>query len=250
MRWRIGLLQDAAALERQAARDAAKKEAERKKANTPTVKTEAETKAEAEAAVKDKAAEEKDKHPPKPRIKPLSETKAIETGANFISETFLFSVAASLIIFESWRSGRKEKNRRDKVAERLADLEEENKAGRMALVELEREVLRLRAKEKGISSAELAKTKKILPPEVYELVKEDNDPTTVEKPSGWFSNITSVFSKDEADTEAKEALATNSPGPAEKVLQQADKALEEKRKHRDEEEEKEKNASILPSTRS
>lgn len=247
MRWRIGLLQDAAALERQAARDAAKKEAERKKANTPTVKTEAETKAEAEAASKEKATEEKEKHPPKPRIKPLSETKAIETGANFISETFLFSVAASLIIFESWRSGRKEKNRRDKVAERLNDLEEENRAGRMALVELEREVLRLRAKEKGISSAELAKTKKILPPEVYEMVKEDNDTTTaVEKPSGWFSNITSIFSKEEKDAEAQEALATNSPGPAEKVLQQADKALEEKRKKREEEEEeKVKNASIL-----
>lgn len=246
MRWRIGLLQDAAALERQAARDAAKKEAERKKASIPTVKTEAETKAEAEAATKEKAAEEKDKHPPKPKIKPLSETKAIETGANFISETFLFSVAASLIIFESWRSGRKEKNRRDKVAERLGDLEEENRAGRQALIELEREVLRLRAKEKGITSAELAKTKKILPAEVYEMIKEDKDAAvTVEKPSGWFSGITSVFSKEEADAEAKEALETNSPGPAEKVLQQADKVLEEKRKHRDEEEAQQNATSVL-----
>ena len=61
MRWRIGLLQDAAALERQAARDAAKREADRKKASIPTVKTEAEVKAEEEAASKEKAAEEKAK---------------------------------------------------------------------------------------------------------------------------------------------------------------------------------------------
>ena len=234
MRWRIGLLQDAAALEKQAARDAAKKEAERRKAHTPTVKTEAQTKAEEAQASKEKTTEEKDKLPPKPKIKPLSETKAIESGANFISETFLFTVAASLIIFESWRSGRKEKNRRDKVAEQLGDLEEENKAARQALIQLEREVLRLRAKEKGVSSAEIAKSHKILPAEVYEMVKEDkDDDIDIEKPKGWLSNITSVFSKDDTDTEAKEALATNAPGPAEKLLKQADEALEKKRKQRE-----------------
>lgn len=234
MRWRIGLLQDAAALERQAARDAAKREAEKKKSQIPTVKTEAQTKAEEEAASKEKVNEEKEKHPPKPKIKPLSETKAIESGANFISETFLFAVAAGLIIFESWRSGRKEKNRRDKVAERINDLEDENKAARSALVELEREVLRLRAKEKGISNSELAKTQKILPAEVYELVESDKDDDgAVERPKGWFSNITSVFRSEEPDEEAKQALATNSPGPAEKLLQEADKALEEKRRQRE-----------------
>ena len=234
MRWRIGLLQDAAVLERQAARDAANKEAERRKAQVPTVKTEAQTKAEEAQASKEKATEEKEKHPSKPKIKPLSETKAIETGANFISETFLFSVAVGLIIFESWRSGRKERNRRDRVAEQLSDLEEENKAARQALVELEREVLRLRAKEKGISSADFAKSYKILPAEVYELVKEDEEDTaTIQEPKGWLSKITSLFSRDETDKEAKEALATNSPGPAEKLLQQADKALEERRRQRE-----------------
>lgn len=237
MRWRIGLLQDAAVLERQAARDAAKKEAERRKAQIPTVKTEAQAKAEEEAASKEKVAEEKDKSPPKPKIKPLSETKAIETGANFISETFLFSVAAGLIIFESWRSGRKEKSRRDRVAEQLNDLEEENKAARQALIELEREVLRLRAKESGVSTKDLAKTHKILPAEVYELAKEDIDDGKVEKkPQGWLSNITSLFQSEKPDEEAKQALATNSPGPAEKVLAEADKALEEKRRQREAEE--------------
>lgn len=248
MRWRIGLLQDAAVYERQAARDAAKKEAERIKAHTPTVKTEAESMKEAEDAKREKSQEEKEKHPPKPKIKPLSESKAIESGANFISETFLFSVAAGLILFESWRSNRKAQNRRDKVQEQLSDLEEENKAARAALVELEREVLRLRAKEKGANGTEAARREKILPAEVYELVKEDKlDGTTTEKPKGWFSGITSVFSKSDAeDEEAKQALATNTPGPAEKLLQQADKALEEKRKQREVAEANEK-AQSLPS---
>lgn len=236
MRWRIGLLQDSAALERQAARDAAKKEAEKIKSKTPTVKTEAQTKADEEAASK-LTAEEKEKPHSKPRIKPLSETKAIESGANFISETFLFGVAASLIIFESWRSGRKERNRRDKVAERIGDLEDENKAARQALVELEREVLRLRVKEKGVSNSDLAKTHKILPAEVYELVKSDNEEDDIdETPKGWFSNITSVFRTEKPDAEAEQALATSSPGPAEKLLQEADKALEERRRQREAEE--------------
>lgn len=241
MRWRIGLLQDAAVYERQAARDAAKREAERKKAETPTVKTEAETKAEEEAVGREKVQEEKEKHPPKPKIKPLSETKAIETGATFISETFLFGVAVSLLLFESWRSGRKEQNRRDRVQEQLSDLEEENKAARAALIELEREVLRLRAKEKGVSTAELAKSKKILPAEVYEMVQEDKaDGAAPEKSKSWFSSITTAFSREEApDEEAKQALATNSPGPAEKLLQQADKALDDKRKQREAAETKE-----------
>lgn len=247
MRWRIGLLQDAAVLEKQAAREAAKREAEKRKAEIPTVKTEAQAKAEEAQATKEKTSEEKEKHPPKPKIKPLSETKAIETGANFISETFLFGVAASLIIFESWRSGRKERNRRDRVAEQLGDLEEENKAARQALIQLEREVLRLRAKEKGITNAEIAKSYKILPAEVYEMVKEDkDDENEIEKPKGWLSNITSVFSKDEPDKEAKEALATNSPGPAEKLLKQADEALEKKRKLREAEQAEAAGSSKAP----
>lgn len=247
MRWRIGLLQDSAALERQAARDAAKKEADKIKAQTPTVKTEAQTKAEEEAASKPPPEE---KPPPKPRIKPLSETKAIESGANFISETFLFGVAAGLIIFESWRSGRKEKNRRDKVAERISDLEDENKAARQALVELEREVLTLRVKDKSISNGDLAKARKILPAEVYELVKSDNeDDGSDDTPKGWFSNITSVFRSEKVDEEAEKALATDSPGPAEKLLQESDKVLEERRRQREAEEVEQTEATSIKAKR-
>jgi len=226
MRWRIGLLQDAAAVEKQAAREAKAAEAKKHQHNIPTVKTEAQMKAEEEAAAK--AAKESSEPPkprPKPKIRPLSEAKAIESGATFISETFLFTVAAGLIVFESWRSGRKESRRRDDVAERLNELEESEKAARKALVELEREVLRLRAKEKN---GKASNTVRILPPEIY---AEDKDEDKKEKPAGWFARIASLVSRDKPDEEATEALATNTPGPAEKILVQSDKALEEKRKH-------------------
>lgn len=60
----------------------------------------------------------------KPHIRQLSESKAIATGANFISESFLFAVAVSLIMAESYRGYRKESKRRDGVAERIENLEE------------------------------------------------------------------------------------------------------------------------------
>lgn len=231
MRWRIGLLQDSATLERQAARDAAKREAEKKKSQIPTVKTEAQAKAEEEAAQKEKDLEEKDKHPPKPKIKPLSEAKAIESGANFISETFLFGVAAGLILFESWRSGRKEKNRRNEVADRLADLEDSEAGQRKALIELEREVLRLRAKEKGTPAGSNGTIQRIIPAEVHEQL--DIEKRGAPESNGWFSNITSIFSSQEQpDEEAKKALATNAPGPAEQVMLESDKVIEEKRRQR------------------
>lgn len=225
MRWRIGLLQDAAAVERQVAKEAAADTAKKHKHSIPTVKTEAQVKAEEEAAAKEaKEASEPPKPRSKPKIRPLSEAKAIESGATFISETFLFGVAAGLIVFESWRSGRKESKRRDDVAVRINDLEESEKAARKALVELEREVLRLRAKEKNGKANPAIR---ILPPEIYE--EQDEEP---EKPVGWFSRIGSLLSRDKADEEAKETLAKNQPGPAEKILVESDKALEEK--HRQE----------------
>lgn len=225
MRWRIGLLQDAAAIERQSQRDAARELAKRHKHEAPTVKTEAQTKAD-EAAVEKAAKEAAETPKPKkhePKIRPLSEPKAIESGANFISEAFLFGVAASLIFFESWRSRRKDAARRDDVADRLNDLEESENAARTALVELEREVLRLRAKHN------LDTSKRILPKEVYEPKDEDEEISR-----GWLARIASFMSRDTADAkEAKDALETNSPGPAEKILVEADKQLEEKRRQRE-----------------
>lgn len=218
-------MQDAAAIERQSQRDAARELAKRHKHETPTVKTEAQTKAD-ETAAANAAKGTADAPKPKkhePKIRPLSEPKAIESGANFISEAFLFSVAAGLIFFESWRSRRKDAARRDDVADRLNDLEESENAARMALVELEREVLRLR------SEHNMDTTKRILPKEVYEPKEEEEEVSR-----GWLGRIASYLKRDTADAkEAKEALETNAPGPAEKILVQADKQLEEKRRQRE-----------------
>jgi hypothetical protein len=127
MRLRLGLLQDQAAIERQIAKEAAEHKAKTARkaaeAEIPTVRTKAQAEA-AEAA--EKAEKENPSAPPakrKPKIRPLSEAKAIDSGANFISEGFLFSVGLGLIVFETARSRRKENKRRDDVAERIAELE-------------------------------------------------------------------------------------------------------------------------------
>lgn len=59
--------------------------------------------------------------------------RAVQNGANFLAESFLFSVAAGLVLGETYRSSRKEKNRRDDVRERLEGLEEEMKRVREGL---------------------------------------------------------------------------------------------------------------------
>ena len=41
-------------------------------------------------------------------VKPLKEEKAIEMGAEFIGEAFIYTVAISVVLLEYWRSSRKE----------------------------------------------------------------------------------------------------------------------------------------------
>lgn len=188
MRLRLGLLQDSAAIEKQIAREAAEAQAKKHKSQTPTVKTEAETKAEeaAEAKLRAKTAESTKKRP-KFRIRPLSEAKAIDSGATFISEAFLFLVGGGLIVFETWRARRKETSRREDVAERLAELEETERATREGLLALERELLRMRAKYEKVSPKQ---GKRILPRNVWDV---DDDEEEEEEPQGWLSRIFSYI---------------------------------------------------------
>ncbi|KAF2836565.1 hypothetical protein M501DRAFT_996769 [Patellaria atrata CBS 101060] len=146
---RLGLLQDPAVIERQIAKELAEAEAKRKKSQIPTVKTEAQMKADESAAAREKREiSEKAKGANKSvRIRPLSESKAIETGANFISETFLFLVAGGLIIFENFRSRRKESNRREGVADRIEALEAENATLKTHLVHLDKVISSLESKQ-------------------------------------------------------------------------------------------------------
>lgn len=148
MRLRLGLLQDQAAIDRQIAREAAEAQAKKAKAEIPTVKTEAQTKADEAAALREKekgAEKAKSTSTPKVRIRPLTEAKAIDSGATFISETFLFGVALSTIVFESWRQRRKEATRRGDVADKLHELEEKDRAKAALLEELQHEVEDLRS---------------------------------------------------------------------------------------------------------
>lgn len=52
----------------------------------------------------------------------LDSSRAIENGANTIAEGFLFSVAAALILGESWRTSRNQSKRRDSVDDQLDEL--------------------------------------------------------------------------------------------------------------------------------
>lgn len=188
MRLRLGLLQDVDKIEKQIARDAAEAQARKHKLEAPTVRTEADQKAyEQETAEEKKRLKEKAK--PRINIRPLSEAKAIDTGANFVSESFLFLVGFGLIIFESWRRERKETNRREDVAERIGELEEKEKTSKRALVELEREILRLREKA---GEGKPAKTR-ILPKELWQIEAQEEEEE--EKPRGWLSWLPRFGSK-------------------------------------------------------
>lgn len=127
MRLRLGLLRDPAVVERQIQREIKDAAAKRHAGSAPTVMTEEATRIAEELAKRERQEirEKVRSGTHTPRIRPLSESKAIEMGANFISESFLFAVAGGIILFEAWRNRRKELNRRDMVAERLETLEEQ-----------------------------------------------------------------------------------------------------------------------------
>ncbi|KAF2222396.1 optic atrophy 3-like protein [Elsinoe ampelina] len=145
MRMRLGILHDSAAQERMHAREAADQAKKKAEAEIPKVRTEAEQKKfdeeqQAKAEGKDPGQEQKEEKKPKPKIRPLSESRAIELGANFVSEAFIFGVAVGVIFFERWWSRQKDAAKDEHVVERIAALEEQaEKVGK-----LEREILRLR----------------------------------------------------------------------------------------------------------
>ncbi|KAB8070142.1 optic atrophy 3 protein-domain-containing protein [Aspergillus leporis] len=202
MRLRLGAVRDNAASQRRAAAEAALR---KHKPTSPTVKTEADSKAEEDAIAKAKAAaEEAAKPAPKPHIRPLSESKAIESGATFISETFLFIVAGGLIVFESWRSRRKETTRREDVETRLAELEKSEKAAREALLAVEKELLAQKAKHGELSRS----SPRILPREVWDVEKSEQTGQT-EEPS-WWAQITSYLSIGQTPEQQAESIIRES----------------------------------------
>lgn len=59
---------------------------------------------------------------PRPKVRPLNEAKAIANGANFLSEAFLFLIAATLIIGENYRSSAKNKRQRNRTEEKVEEV--------------------------------------------------------------------------------------------------------------------------------
>ncbi|KAI7265583.1 hypothetical protein KC343_g3802 [Hortaea werneckii] len=128
MRMRLGLLHDADAQQRMHEREQRAAEDKKRRAESPTVRTELEQRKHDEDQAKAESAGDKKKEEekrPRVRIRPLSDAKAIDLGANFFSEAFIFAVAAGLLVWDSWRSRAKESARRDDVAERIEQLEAE-----------------------------------------------------------------------------------------------------------------------------
>lgn len=154
MRMKLGLLQDPAAIDRQIARELKEAEKKRKQDAIPTVKTEAEIIAEeAEKKEERKYVEEHVKSSIKPpRIRPLSEAKAIDSGANFIAETFLFIVAGGLILLEAWRRDRKDKKQDADVNQKLEEAEKEREEMKVQMALLKEEIDAL-LKKKPFDSA-------------------------------------------------------------------------------------------------
>lgn len=58
----------------------------------------------------------------RPKVRPLNEAKAVANGAVFLSEAFLFIIAAGLILGESLRSSAKSRQQRNRTEERVEEV--------------------------------------------------------------------------------------------------------------------------------
>lgn len=55
--------------------------------------------------------------------KALSEERAVELGSEILGETFLYSIAAGYIVYEYWRSVRKEQMKQDEQNLHISELQ-------------------------------------------------------------------------------------------------------------------------------
>ncbi|KAJ1820168.1 hypothetical protein LPJ60_003357 [Coemansia sp. RSA 2675] len=80
----------------------------------------------------------------KEKIRPLNDAKAIDAGANFLGEAFIFSVALSLLFAEQIRSRNQAQRQRNAVDDRLDELEKCMSETRedLRLIQEERDLLR------------------------------------------------------------------------------------------------------------
>ncbi|KAJ3154826.1 hypothetical protein HDU86_004526 [Geranomyces michiganensis] len=89
---------------------------------------------------------------PKENVRPLNDSRAVETGANFISEGVIFGVAALTVIGETWRSSRNTKQRRNDVEETLEELRADLNGALAAAAETHAAVARLNFQVEALTS--------------------------------------------------------------------------------------------------
>ncbi|CAR22243.1 OPA3-like protein [Lachancea thermotolerans] len=59
------------------------------------------------------------------KIRPLNDARAVENGATWLSEAFVFGVTGSVVVWETLRQRTKELNRREQVANDISFLQSE-----------------------------------------------------------------------------------------------------------------------------
>lgn len=214
MRMRLGILHDPEAQQRMHEREQRAADEKKRKADAPTVRSELEQKKHEEQKAKqtqqpEDGGEVKKEEKKKVKIRPLSDARAIELGANFFSEAFIFGVAVGLLLLENYRSRSKESARRDEVAERLEGLEAqvEKLSSQHHLPELE-------ALNEKIKRA-----------------KEARGKTSWYNPVGWFRSSDGLDSDDDDDDVPGEVEGTG--GKAEAPKTKTSNLAEQVRKAKD-----------------
>ena len=229
MRFRLGLLQERAAIDKQIKAEQKAWDQERHKHRLATAPTEVEAGREEVASMARKQAKEKALHEasekPKrpPKIRPMPDAKAIDSGANFVSEAFLLIVAVACVVGERWYSSKKESSRQEDVTGRLEGLEQYEKAIRRSMVEMEREVIRLRKK----AGEPPLKAGRFLPKEVYEL-EEGEESKGEEAPRSWFARIAACIKwpRDEPVPDLEQEELKEKPKPTSTVSERSSSIVE------------------------
>ncbi|KAJ3062188.1 hypothetical protein HDU99_005307 [Rhizoclosmatium hyalinum] len=86
-------------------------------------------------------------------IRPLNEAKAVENGAAFLSELFIFGVAGSLVAYEAIRSSLKSNQRNRQIDEDIISLQAAKAADEQSIAELKHKVETLEIESGALRSA-------------------------------------------------------------------------------------------------
>ncbi|KAI8912205.1 optic atrophy 3 protein-domain-containing protein [Powellomyces hirtus] len=89
---------------------------------------------------------------PQENVRPLNDARAVETGANFISESVIFSVAVATIMGEAYRSSRKTSQRRQDVDADIDQLQAELSATENMMAEMKASINQLQSQVEALNS--------------------------------------------------------------------------------------------------